>query len=518
MHVTGELEASEGRPHLASSVLSRPAQRQDEVELLPLDSQRVQPGNDTDSEPDTLIDPEELKLPKISSLVIIIVSNILMQVSFFIIVPASNDYANHLGGDSTFSGIVIGIPTVFSAIAVLPLLRYDKGGYSLPLNVCCGASILGHILYALAYKLNFLYLILIGRIINGFAFTMWMYCKRYCSDARIVGIRRRTTLASFLVVGQGLGMSLGPFAGGLFYKVGFKGSVFNGYTSPGWVMAGVWSVFWVCVRMFYVDVGEGDRYPENRPTTTQSLPNPQKPTEQPVSTTSPSLTPPEKKSSSSLPPLPTHPQNQSKLRTLLQTYQMTPSQWGVLGCMCWFALTCFFILGAWESNLPVFGSSTPQFHWSPTASGNFIALGGISAFPFLLLTIFLIRRIEDRKILVLGSCLGLSSLLVFLSLLRTGRINYGSVFMCWWATALGFNMASVVPVSLLSKQLPPKWNSWVSLAIQYSMYTGRVSGAIWGGSGVKVGMEVYTGLEIGVVGIGLVMVGILWDGLKAKKG
>lgn len=96
-----------------------------------------------------------------------------------------------------------------------------QGGYSLPLHICCGASILGHVLYALAYKAQYLYLILIGRIVSGLAFSMWvlppgapylslltsplrwMYCKRYCSDGRIVGIRQRTTLAGCLVLGQG---------------------------------------------------------------------------------------------------------------------------------------------------------------------------------------------------------------------------------------------------------------------------------------------------------------------------
>jgi len=90
--------------------------------------------------------------------------------------------------------------------------------------------------------------------------------------------------------------------------------------------------------------------------------------------------------------------------------------------------------------------------------------------------------------------------------------------MCWWGVALGFNMASTVPVSLLSKQLPPRWNGWLSLAIQYSMYTGRVSGAIWGGSGVKVGMMVYTGVEIALICIGMGMFIVLWESLKAKKG
>jgi hypothetical protein len=34
-----------------------------------------------------------------------------------------------------------------------------------------------------------------------------------------------------LVLGQGIGMSAGPFLGGLLYKVGFRNDVFNGYTA-----------------------------------------------------------------------------------------------------------------------------------------------------------------------------------------------------------------------------------------------------------------------------------------------
>ncbi|KAH8833325.1 hypothetical protein DL96DRAFT_1585744 [Flagelloscypha sp. PMI_526] len=61
----------------------------------------------------------------------------------------------------------------------------------------------------------------------------FMYSKRYCSDPRIVGVRQRTMLAAWLVVGQGVGLTAGPFLGGLLYKVGFGNEVFNGYTSPG---------------------------------------------------------------------------------------------------------------------------------------------------------------------------------------------------------------------------------------------------------------------------------------------
>jgi hypothetical protein len=74
------------------------------------------------------VEPDpELKLPKRSSLVIMILNNCLLQMSFFIIVSSSNEYAKHLGGDSTFSGIVIGIPTVVSGLTLLPMMHYDKG-------------------------------------------------------------------------------------------------------------------------------------------------------------------------------------------------------------------------------------------------------------------------------------------------------------------------------------------------------------------------------------------------------
>lgn len=49
------------------------------------------------------------------------------QISFFIIVSSSNLYAEHLGGTATFSGVVIGIPTLFSGICLIPLVRIDQG-------------------------------------------------------------------------------------------------------------------------------------------------------------------------------------------------------------------------------------------------------------------------------------------------------------------------------------------------------------------------------------------------------
>ncbi|EIN04013.1 MFS general substrate transporter [Punctularia strigosozonata HHB-11173 SS5] len=447
----------------------------------------------SEAQEDTSRTVDEFKLPRMSCLCTMILCNVFLQLSFFVVVSSSNEYAKHLGGTSTFSGVVIGIPTAVSGLALLPIMKYDRNGYKIPLHIACASAILGHILYALAYKTNFLYLILIGRMVNGIAFTSFMYTKKYCSDSRVVGIRRRTTLASWLVMGQGVGMTLGPFAGGLLFKIGFANPIFNGFTSPAWIMAIVWLGFWIFSAVFFEDPPA----PATRATPLSPLPAPQE---------DPSVPPSTDVSTAAL-----IPEDDD-------THRMTPGRWGVCVCMCWFAMTCFFVLGAWEANLPVFGAASPTFRWTAFGAGNFIALGGICTFPFLLLNLLVARRIQDRKLLLFGTSVGFAGLAIFLALLNTGAVRYGSLFVCWFAVALGFNLASTVTLSLLSKQLPPEWNGRTSLAIQYSNYTGRVTGAIWGGSGVAVGMSNYVGLEIAIVGIGAALFLTFWRSLKAKTG
>ncbi|TDL17082.1 MFS general substrate transporter [Rickenella mellea] len=453
----------------------------------------------------------EYHLPARSSLVIILLTNALLQISFFIIVSSSSAYAKHLGGSSTFSGLVIGVPLSMSGIALIPLMKYDQGKYSRPLHVCCGFMAFGHVLYGLAYHANFLYLILLGRMVQGVGFTFFMYTKRYCSDARIVGIRRRTTLAGYLVLGQGAGMSAGPFFGGLLYKVGFKNSVFNGYSAPGWVMAGVWIAFWVAATFLYEDVQDAPRHESiELPTVNVMIPVPDDQSKQPKESSSRPSSPPVQSPPSPPPPPMEH-----------ESFRTTPQQRGVIFCMCWFAMSCFFILGAWEANIPVYGSSIlSSLHWSPYAAGNFLALGGAATMPFLLLNLFAARRTQDRSILALGTGLGLAGLILALILFRGHMVNvhYAGLFVCWFLVALGFNLATTCTLSLLSKQLPPSWNARTSLAIQYSNFTGRVTGSVWGGSGVHVGMRNYIGLEVAIVGIGGLLFTTLWRELKAKTG
>jgi MFS family permease len=144
-------------------------------------------------------------------------------------------------------------------------------------------------------------------------------------------------------------------------------------------------------------------------------------------------------------------------------------------------MSFFFILASWESNIPIF--TAVAFNYTPYAAGNFIALGGITTVPFLLASVRYSPRFQDRATLATGSAIGLAGLVMTLVLLATDRVVFGSFYVCWVLVALGFNLASTCTLSLLSKQLPDEWNSRTSVAIQYSNYCGRVTGAILGGAG-----------------------------------
>jgi len=388
-----------------------------------------------------------------------------------------------------------------------------QGTYKFALHLCCVTALVGNILYASAYQAHFLYLILISRIVTGVSFAQFMYIKRYCSDPRIVGVRRRTTLAGWLVVGQSIGFTVGPFAGGLLYKVGFGNAIFNGYTSPGWVMAAVWLVFWVVTAVLFEDVPRRDRPYVTTPKKRILPPPPHGAVVVEAETGAGAQTEPTTPSPA---PVESAQDITSPENDVPPEVNISARQWAVTATMCWFAMTCFFVLGAWEANIPIFAART--FGSSPFVAGNLIALGGACTFPFMFANVVLARRVQDRYIPAAGCALGLLGLLVAIPVAGMGHATLGGLFASWFFVALGFNLASTVTISLLSKQMPHEWNGKISLFIQYSNNSGRVSGAIWGGAGVDVGMTRFLGLQIALLGIGALMFMTLWKEMKAKTG
>jgi hypothetical protein len=152
---------------------------------------------------------DDLQLPPTFSLILILICNILFNISFYIIVPSAAEYSSRLGATPLFAGLSIGIVTLVSLICLIPMSTYFKYLYRPPLHIACASLIVGHILYALADVANCVYLILLGRLVNGLGFTGWLFTKKYCTDPHFVGMRRRTTLSACLIVSQCIGMVAG---------------------------------------------------------------------------------------------------------------------------------------------------------------------------------------------------------------------------------------------------------------------------------------------------------------------
>lgn len=154
-------------------------------------------------------------------------------------------------------------------------------------------------------------------------------------------------------------------------------------------------------------------------------------------------------------------------------YRVTWRTWALIFTMSWMALTCFFVVGAWQAMIAPY--TAVIFHWSPFAAGNFMALGGLCTFPFLFVNLYSARRMQDRYILAYGCATGACGLTIMLIIEHFDKINFGSFFIAWFLVALGFSIATTSTVSLLSKQMPQRWNGRLSMAIQIGNYIGRVS-------------------------------------------
>ncbi|KAJ3324709.1 hypothetical protein HDU76_013339 [Blyttiomyces sp. JEL0837] len=387
-----------------------------------------------------------------------------------------------------------------------------------------------------------------SRMVNGIGFTGWLFVKKYCTDPRIVGFRRRTTLSAALVVSQGLGFVLGPLVGGQLAKVGgtngegrsVKERLFNGESLPGWLMAGLWVVFWVAMVGLFVEapvpssevkVLLEERAKEKKRNWKKRS---GRGTNQDVTTDTISRSgerggEEQERDASSLVIEDVKPIES----TFLDETPLSVMQICVSMLLCLAAYTTFFELGAWESMIPLFGND--RFGWTIIDAGNFIGFVGIAALPFLLLLVFTARHLQDRHILTFGLGIATIGNLIQLILMKSTNvidnrndigyrgdgisISVVSYSATWFLVCVGTNLATSITLSLNSKVLPDRVNDRANVAIQMSNYMGRFTGAVWGTSAYNVGGYFnVTLLEFLLPVLVLVVSGMLRSHLRAKTG
>ncbi|KAL6979643.1 hypothetical protein U1Q18_021298 [Sarracenia purpurea var. burkii] len=175
------------------------------------------------------------------SLILNLVNTFLYMVNSYIIVPTADDYSLRLGAAATVCGIVIGAMAVAQVFSSVYFSAWSNKSYFKPLIFSSMVLLVGNTMYALAYDLNSIAVLLIGRLFCGFGSARAVN-RRYISDC--VPLRIRLQASAAFVSASALGMACGPALAGVL-QTNFKiyGITFNEVTLPGWVMAIAWLIY-----------------------------------------------------------------------------------------------------------------------------------------------------------------------------------------------------------------------------------------------------------------------------------
>ncbi|EHA8586710.1 SPX domain-containing membrane protein [Cocos nucifera] len=181
------------------------------------------------------------------SLLLNLANTFLYMVNTYIIVPTADDYSLSLGAAATVCGVIIGSMAVAQVFSSVYFSAWSNKSYFRPLLFSSIMLFMGNLLYALAYDLNSIAVLLIGRLICGLGSARAVN-RRYISDH--VPLKIRLQASAGFVSASALGMACGPALAGLL-QTNFKLYLltFNQNTLPGWVMAVAWLMylFWLCI-------------------------------------------------------------------------------------------------------------------------------------------------------------------------------------------------------------------------------------------------------------------------------
>ncbi|XP_059287740.1 SPX domain-containing membrane protein At4g22990-like isoform X2 [Lycium ferocissimum] len=198
------------------------------------------------------------------SLVLNLANTFLYMINTYIVVPTADDYSMSLGAAATVCGIVIGAMAVAQVFSSVYFSAWSNRSYFRPLVFSSIVLFVGNVMYALAYDLHSIPVLLIGRIFCGLGSARAVN-RRYISDC--VPLRIRMQASAGFVSASALGMACGPALAGLL-QTNFKiyKLTFNQETLPGWVMAFAWLIYliwlWISFREPAQETDEVNNVPQ----------------------------------------------------------------------------------------------------------------------------------------------------------------------------------------------------------------------------------------------------------------
>lgn len=101
------------------------------------------------------------------SLLLNLMNTFLYMVNTYIIVPTADSYSLSLGAAATVCGAVIGSMAVAQMFSSVYFSAWSNKSYKRPLMCSSVLLLVGNVLYALAFDLNSISVLLIGRVFCG---------------------------------------------------------------------------------------------------------------------------------------------------------------------------------------------------------------------------------------------------------------------------------------------------------------------------------------------------------------
>ncbi|TKY65501.1 SPX domain-containing membrane protein [Spatholobus suberectus] len=184
------------------------------------------------------------------SLLLNLASTFLYMVNTYIIVPTADSYTLSLGAAASVCGVVIGTMAVAQVFSSVYFSAWSNRSYLRPLVFSSIVLLVGNTLYALAFDMNSIVVLLMGRLFCGLGSARAVN-RRYISDC--VPLKLRMQASAGFVSASALGMACGPALACLL-QTNFRIYRFtmNQDTLPGWVMALAWLVYllwlWICFK------------------------------------------------------------------------------------------------------------------------------------------------------------------------------------------------------------------------------------------------------------------------------
>ncbi|KAL9674285.1 hypothetical protein QQ045_030557 [Rhodiola kirilowii] len=183
------------------------------------------------------------------SLLLNLGNTFLYMVNTYIVVPTADDYSLSLGAPASVCGAVIGSMAVAQVFSSVFLSAWSNKSYLRPLVFSSLVLLMGNTLYALAYDLDSISALLIGRLLCGLGSARAVN-RRYISDC--VPSKMRMQASAGFVSASALGMACGPALACLFqHDFKLYNLTFNGSTLPGWFMALAWLFYLIWLRISF---------------------------------------------------------------------------------------------------------------------------------------------------------------------------------------------------------------------------------------------------------------------------